>query len=590
MNRTIRSLTVLGLLVAAGSVLPAGADDPELVFSTFLGGSDRDRGRGIAVDGAGHVWVVGTTESSDFPTYGPPLPSGPRDDVFVARYDSSGTLLWVSTFGGSGEDVAAAIALDPAGNAYVVGLTRRLPGAPLDFPRVGALPPPAQPDSEEAFVAKIDPSGALVYSALLGGSSSDAATGVAVDATGAAWVVGHTSSPDFPQVAALSPGLQGSNDAFVTRIDPTGSALTFSTYLGGSSEERALGVAVDGSGRAQVVGYTHSPDFPTLPSAPPPSAPPDAFVTTLAPSGALIRSRLLGGDHADFAEAVATDAAGHVFVFGSTVSSDFPTLGAFQPGTSGAFLTRFDTTGVLVSSTLLGPLFHSTAAMSLAVDARGTIHLAGYASPGDGARLVRLDPAITRFLDTVTLAGTGFGLDAEGAQGVAADARGTSYLTGITHSSDFPTRNPAQPVFAGGEEDAFVAGIAASNGLPDCAGATASPGRLWPPNGKLRPIAIGGVTDPDGDPILLRVTSIRQDEPLSKKGQPDASGVGTAQPMLRADRKGGGDGRVYHLRFTAEDGQGGRCEGEVTVCVPHDQARTACGDGGALFDSTGSGR
>jgi hypothetical protein len=565
-NETIRSLTVLVLLLAAGSVLPAVADDPELVFSTFLGGSDSDRGRGIAVDGAGHVWVVGTTESSDFPTYGTPLPSGAPADVFVARYDSSGTLLWLSTFGGSGEDDGRAIALDPAGNVYVVGTTR------------------PQPGSGDAFVAKIDPSGALVYSALLGGSSLDVAEGVAVDATGAAWVVGYTLSSDFPQVASLFPELQGYVDAFVVRLDPTGSALTFSTYLGGGGEDRPYDVAVDGSGRAHVVGYTFSPGFPTLPAVPPPSGQPDIFVTTFAPSGALVRSQLLGGGEENSPYAVATDAAGQVFVFGSTFSPDFPVVGAFQPGTSGAFLMRFDATGVLVSSTLLGDLFLRP--FDLAVDPGGTIHLAGYASPEGGARLVRLDSAITRILDVVTLAGSEFGQDA--AFGVAADARGTSYLTGITGSPDFPTRNPAQPALAG-MEDAFVAAIAAStsNSLPDCSGAVASPGRLWPPNGKLRPITIGGVTDPDGDPILLRVTSIRQDEPLSKKGQPDASGIGTALPLVRADRAGRGDGRVYHLTFTAEDGQGRRCEGEVTVCVPRDQARTACGDGGALFDSTG---
>jgi hypothetical protein len=577
-------MVLLVLLLAAGSVLPAGAADPELAFSTFLGGSDSDWGRGIAVDGRGHVWVLGTTSSSDFPTYGSPLPSGSRADVFVARFDSSGTLLWLSTFGGSGEDEGQAIALDPAGNAYVVGMTRALPGDPLDFPRVGPLPLPSQPGSSDAFVAKIDPSGALVYSALLGGSGWDSADGVAVDAAGAAWVVGYTLSQNFPQVVSLSPELQGSVDAFVVRIDPTGSALTLSTYLGGGGEERAYGVAVDGSGRAHVVGYTFSPGFPTLPAVPPPSGQPDIFVTTFAPSGALVRSRLLAGGEESSPYAVATDAAGQVFVFGSTSSPDFPVVGAFQPGTSGAFLMRFDATGALVSSTLLGDLFLRP--FDLEVDPGGTIHLAGYASPDGGARLVRIDPAITRILDVVTLAGTESGQDA--AYGVAADARGTSYLTGITGSPDFPTRNPAQPALAG-EEDAFVAGIAAStsNSLPDCDGAMASPGSLWPPNGKLRPIAIGGVTDPDGDRVTLRVTAIRQDEPLSKKGQPDASGIGTARPLVRADRAGRGDGRVYHLTFTAEDGKGGRCEGTVTVCVPHDQKKRICQDGGARFDSSG---
>jgi hypothetical protein len=134
--------------------------------------------------------------------------------------------------------------------------------------------------------------------------------------------------------------------------------------------------------------------------------------------------------------------------------------------------------------------------------------------------------------------------------------------------------------------DAFVVKIETANRAPGCAVAVARPERIWPPNGKLQAISIGGITDPDGDPVTLAVTSIRQDEPLSKKGSPDASGLGTARPQVRADRLGGGDGRVYRLGFAARDGRGGECAGEVTVCVPHDQSPgAACGDGGANFDS-----
>jgi hypothetical protein len=585
MSRISLSLCA-GLLLLAGSGFQrAEAGEPELVFSTFLGGASKDEGTGIAVDGAGHVWVAGRTSAGDFPALGTPLSEGTGLDAFVARFDASGALLWASTFGGTADDEARALAIDQQGNAYVTGITRPNLGTPLDFPYMGSLPLPAHPQYEETFVAKIDPSGALVYSVLLGGSSSDISQAIAVDATGAAWVAGYTNSPDFPQVRSLSPALRGFGDAFLVKIDPTGSALELSTYFGGSGVEQALGVAVDGSGRAHIVGLTYSEDFPTLVPAPPTGSTANAFLTTLAPSGALVRSIVFGGSNDDLALAVAADAAGHAFVFGLAASEDFPRRGAFQPGGPGSFLTRFDAAGHMVSSLLLGDLFVWSSA--IAVDPGGRIHLAGFAG-GDGARLARIDPAITRILDTVVLAGTGVPLDPEGAWAVAADARGRSYLTGVTHSADFPTVRAAQPVYAGGE-DAFVAKIAAPNAPPVCTRATALPGRLWPPNGKLQAIAIPGVTDPDGDRIVLTVTTIRQDEPLSNKGQPDATGIGTARPMLRADRAGNGDGRVYHLRFAADDGHGGRCEGEVTVCVPHDQRGRGCGDGGALVDSAGSG-
>lgn len=126
------------------------------------------------------------------------------------------------------------------------------------------------------------------------------------------------------------------------------------------------------------------------------------------------------------------------------------------------------------------------------------------------------------------------------------------------------------------------------NVAPDCAAAFASPATLWPANGRLVPITISGVTDPDGDPLTLAVTGVRQDEALGRAGTPDAVGIGTATAQIRSDRNGKGDGRVYHLTFTASDGQGGTCTGTVRVCVPHDQGRgRTCVDGGPLFNSAG---
>jgi hypothetical protein len=136
--------------------------------------------------------------------------------------------------------------------------------------------------------------------------------------------------------------------------------------------------------------------------------------------------------------------------------------------------------------------------------------------------------------------------------------------------------------------------LIARNAPPDCTGAVADPDLLWPPNHKFSDVEIVGVADPDGDPVYITVDAIYQDEPLNGRADgnttPDGGGIGTDTARLRAERSGKGDGRVYHVEFTADDGQGGSCPGVVTVCVPHDRRRGGdCMDQGRLFDSTGYG-
>jgi len=125
-----------------------------------------------------------------------------------------------------------------------------------------------------------------------------------------------------------------------------------------------------------------------------------------------------------------------------------------------------------------------------------------------------------------------------------------------------------------------------TNGSPDCSRAAASPSFVWPPDGKFVPVSIVRVTDPEDDPIAIAIKGITQDEPRTGKG-PDATGIRMSTANVRAFRAGNGDGRVYHLTFTAMDPAGASCTGTVTVCVPHDQGRSTCGDGGALVDSIG---
>jgi hypothetical protein len=246
---------------------PAGS---ALVYSTYLGGSDIDIASGIALDGAGNVYVAGTTSSTDFPTANP-LQSACGgffcNDAFVAKLNPAGSALVYSTYlGGSDVDYGSGIAVDGAGNAYVTGFT-----CSTDFPTNTPFQPSFDGGNYDVFVAKLNPAGdTLVYSTYLGGSGDDEAFAIAVDAAGNAYVTGLTTSTDFPTANPFQ-GTCGDNcsngqtfDAFVAELGPSGNALVYSTYLGGSNCDVGSRIAVDKAGNAYVVGSTGSPDFPTV--------------------------------------------------------------------------------------------------------------------------------------------------------------------------------------------------------------------------------------------------------------------------------------------------------------------------------------
>jgi hypothetical protein len=336
-------------------VAQLSADGSALVYSTFLGGSGGDIANGIAVDGAGSAYVAGSTTSSDFPTtpgafqttYGGGLVNG---DAFVAKLSADGSTLAYSTYlGGSSGDVADGIAVDGAGGAYVAGYTNS-----ADFPTTPGAFQTTYGGNGDAFVAQLSADGsALVYSTFLGGSNGDYANAIAVDGTGSAYVAGTTYSADFPTTpGAFQTTKNGNSNAFVARLSADGSGLVYSTLLGGSGEDGAIGIAVDGAGSAYLAGQTYSANFPTTPDAYQTtygggSNFGDAFVARLSPDGsALAYSTYLGGSGDDVARAIALDGAGGAYVAGSTVSADFPTTpGAFQTTKGGswdAFVARFD--------------------------------------------------------------------------------------------------------------------------------------------------------------------------------------------------------------------------------------------------------
>jgi Beta-propeller repeat len=231
-----------------------------------LGGSTFDEGLGIAVDSAGAAYVTGFTESSNFPTTTGAFDTGlDGSEAFVSKLDPSGSGLAYSTFlGGGGSDRGFDIAVDSAGAAYVTGETES-----TDFPTTAGAFDTSLNGGFDAFVAKLDPSGSgLAFSTFLGGSSSDFGRGIAVDSAGAAHATGDAFSADFPTTAgAFDTSFNGDFDAFVAKLDPSGSGLTYSTFLGGSSGEFGEGIAVDSAGASHVTGITGSTDFPTTAGA-----------------------------------------------------------------------------------------------------------------------------------------------------------------------------------------------------------------------------------------------------------------------------------------------------------------------------------
>src|SRR5208283_3309800 len=329
-----------------------------LVYATYLGGPNEDLGIGIAVDSAGNAYVTGDAEAG-FPLMNPlqPYDRGSGYTAFVTKLNPAGSGLVYSTFlGGSVYDFGAGIAADSAGNAYVTGRT-----ASSDFPVTPGSFQTTFGGSLDAFVAKINPTGStLVYSTYLGGSSSDMGVGIAVDGGGNAYVTGSTCSTDFPTMNPLQSTYGGGScfplgDAFVSEFNSTGSALLYSTYLGGSGDDGGSGIAVDSAGNAYVTGGTSSTDFPTVnPLQATLAGSGDAFVSEFNPTGStLVYSTYLGGSGGSSGSGIALDSADNVYVTGPA-GADFPvTPGAFQTSGGSGFVTKIgnsNTTTALVSS------------------------------------------------------------------------------------------------------------------------------------------------------------------------------------------------------------------------------------------------
>lgn len=331
-------------------VAKLNATGTALLYSTYLGGSNYDVGSAIAVDSSNNAYVTGGT-AGGFPTTAgayQPIFGGGGSDAFVAKLNATGSGLAYSTYvGGSGAEGSGGIAVDGSGNAHVAGSTTGT------FPITGgAYQPTFGGGGTDAFVAKLNAAGtALLYSTYLGGGHDEGAGPVAVDSGGNVYLTGDTTG-GFPITGgAYQPTFGGgSNDAFVAKLNASGSGLVYSTYLGGGGFDGGLDIAVDSGGNAYVTGYTYG-GFPTTPGAfqtsysSPPLGPADAFLVKLNPNGtALLYGTYLGGGGADFGFGIALDGVGNVYITGKTQSGFPTTSGVYQQAPGGrddAFVTRF---------------------------------------------------------------------------------------------------------------------------------------------------------------------------------------------------------------------------------------------------------
>jgi hypothetical protein len=517
-----------------------------LLYSTYLGGSCDDRGYDVTVDNSGELYITGQTASVDFPTTPGAYDISSNDDppgcqigdytgdVFVAKLSADGSTLLYSTYlGGNSADAGSGIAVDSAGNVYITGATYS-----TDFPATpGALDADLN-GGRDAFVTKLNATGDdLIYSTYLGGNSWEYGLDVAVDDAGSAYIGGFTHG-SFPTTSgAFQTTFGGTWDGYVAKLDIDGSALLYSTYLGGIGGDLVSGIRVDETGRAYVTGGAASTNFPTTPGAwdrtcdnCQTDVSEDGFVAKLDADGsALIYSTFIGGSstpaYPERLDSIAVDGAGNAYLAGRTTADDFPTTtDALQPdfrgGSRDAVVVKLNADGnALLYSTYLGGS-GADDATDIVMDGTGNAYITGRTTSTDlptvnpmqatnggayDAFVAKLNTDGSALLYSTYLGGTGdensYGSDPHHLTGkIALDSVGNIYVTGSTDSPDFPTANALQRAFGGGDYDAFVTKLALGEAQPSLFYSTYLGG-----NGEDRPYDIA--LDSAGNAYLTGQTS-----------------------------------------------------------------------------------
>ncbi len=485
-----RNAQEIGFQIAAYDAGQPLIIDPVLVYSTYLGPGTGPQGSGLAVDASGNVYLAGETDSPDFPTTTGAVQRAFRggnneryggNDVYVAKLNPAGNALVYSTYlGGTGSDWALALALDSAGRAFVTGQTKS-----NDFPTTPGAFQSTNGGGWDTFILELNEAGsALVYSTLIGGTQDDLGFGIAVDASDNAVVTGWTLSSNFPTTTnAQQPASRGGYEAFVTKLDARGNLL-YSTFLGGSGDDKGYSIALDSAANAYLTGYTTSDDFPVTVGAirtarANSGTASDAFITKLNASGLIQYSTFLGGSGSDAGNGIKVDSAGNVYVAGLTNSPNLPiTVGAYGfKGSLDAWVAKLNAAGsALIYCTYAGGSGADTAT-ALAIDSAGSAYVTGFTASanfpvvgmapqakwgGDyDAFLLKLTPdgSLLNGGYSTYLGGSAF----DQGECIALDPAGNVYVGGVTASANFPTTTGAlQTNFTGTTQDPFIAKIAST--------------------------------------------------------------------------------------------------------------------------------
>ncbi len=450
--------------------------DPVLSYATYLGGAQVDDARAIAVDAAGNSYVIGSSTSPDYPGTSRGQTFGSQD-IVVAKLNPAGSaVVWATYVGGQGVDIGRAIGVDAEGNVYGGGSTAstNFPVSDNAFQRVlgggSAI--------TDGVVFRLNPAGsALTWSTYLGGSLSDLVNGLAIDSTGAVYVTGRTDSTDFVNTNRENLPARGGGDAYVTKLNSSGSAIVYSLLLGGFALDIGNGIALDSTGSAFVVGESRSENFPTTEGAFQTArrGGSDAFVARVRPDGSgLIYCTYFGGEAQEAANAVAVDAAGNAFFTGQTFSSQLPvTPLAFQRSpslTPDAFAAKLNPQGTsLFYSTYLGGDNEDTG-LTITVNRLGEAYVGGQTNSAnfplrsDGPLLATpFAGGYDGFLSKLNFGATALGFSThiggagnDSLNGIAIDGGGRIWGAGSTESTNFPATAGVVANRLSGASDGFV--------------------------------------------------------------------------------------------------------------------------------------
>jgi Beta-propeller repeat len=448
----------VGFEIGAYDVSAPLVIDPTITYCTYLGGSGTTAITGVAVDSSDSLYVTGWTAALNFPIDNAVEASNQGGvDVIVAKLNAAGTALIYATYiGGRSNDQGAGIAVDSLGQAYVTGMTSSS-NFPLVLSNRGGIG-----GTTTAFALKLNATGnTLLYSGYIGGTVYDTGAAIAVDTNFNAYVSGTTQSSNFPTLNPTQASFGGGVDVFITKLNSAGT-ITFSTFLGGSGNEEAGGIAVDSVGNIFVAGGTSSTNFPVVsPCQGTLAGSEDAFVTKIGFAGAVAFSTYLGGSGGSpqQASAIALDSAGNPYITGVTTSSNFPvTSGAFQTvlnGLQNAFVAKLTNTGqTLVYGTYLGGSSYDWG-YGIAVNAAGDAYIAGATSSVDfpqmGAVQAAFNGAYDAFITELNFGGTALifstyygGSGSDTASAIAVDINTNIFVGGQTSSSNLPLVVPIQ--------------------------------------------------------------------------------------------------------------------------------------------------